>query len=122
MIKNERQYRITRSQAEKFDAAITQLEAAPAREGIHPKLQKAEIDGLRSQLDDLLSELKAYEALKAGRRQTLPLESFDELPDALIQARIASGLSQEEFAGRLGLKPQQVQRYEATNRLLCKPS
>ena len=28
--------------------------------------------------------------------------------------RIAAGLSQEELAVKLGLKPQQIQRYEAT--------
>ena len=33
----------------------------------------------------------------------------------LIQARIAAGLSQEELAAKLGLKPQQIQRYEAGN-------
>jgi HTH-type transcriptional regulator/antitoxin HigA len=39
---------------------------------------------------------------------------LEELPKALIQARIAGGLSQEELAAKLDLKPQQVQRYEAT--------
>ncbi len=32
----------------------------------------------------------------------------------LVQARIASGMSQTDLAERLGMKPQQVQRYEAT--------
>ena len=40
---------------------------------------------------------------------------FDELPQALIQGRIAAGLSQKELAARLGLKEQQIQRYEATD-------
>jgi transcriptional regulator with XRE-family HTH domain len=33
----------------------------------------------------------------------------------LIRARISAGLSQRELAARLGLKEQQIQRYEATN-------
>jgi transcriptional regulator with XRE-family HTH domain/dephospho-CoA kinase len=33
----------------------------------------------------------------------------------MIQARIASGMSQEDLAQRLGVKPQQIQRYEATD-------
>jgi transcriptional regulator with XRE-family HTH domain len=37
------------------------------------------------------------------------------LPRTLIQARIAAGLSQKELARRLGLKEQQIQRYEATD-------
>jgi transcriptional regulator with XRE-family HTH domain len=43
----------------------------------------------------------------------LELDSLDQLPEALIRARIAAGLSQKELAGRLGLKEQQIQRYEA---------
>ena len=33
----------------------------------------------------------------------------------LIQARIAAGLTQEDLAARLGVKPQQIQRYEASD-------
>ena len=40
-------------------------------------------------------------------------ETLGELPDILIQARIARGLSQRELGDYLGLKEQQVQRYEA---------
>ena len=36
------------------------------------------------------------------------------MPIALIRARIAVGMAQESLARRLGVKPQQVQRYEAT--------
>ena len=44
----------------------------------------------------------------------LEVPSFEALPLALIKARIALGLSQKELAERLGLKEQQIQRYEAT--------
>jgi transcriptional regulator with XRE-family HTH domain len=46
---------------------------------------------------------------------TLAIGSLDELPKTLIQARIAAGLTQEELAAKLGLRPQQIQRYEATD-------
>jgi ribosome-binding protein aMBF1 (putative translation factor) len=59
--------------------------------------------------------MREYEALRSGKRRSLALESIEELPKTLIQARIAAGLSQEELAAKLGLKPQQIQRYEATN-------
>jgi len=45
---------------------------------------------------------------------TLDVESLTALPEALIRARIAAGLTQKELAVRLGLKEQQVQRYEST--------
>ena len=40
--------------------------------------------------------------------------AVEDLPKALIRARIAAGMTQEGLAPRLGVKPQQVQRYEAT--------
>jgi HTH-type transcriptional regulator/antitoxin HigA len=43
------------------------------------------------------------------------LDSLEKLSTTLIQARIAAGLSQAELATRLGIKPQQIQRYEATD-------
>jgi transcriptional regulator with XRE-family HTH domain len=43
------------------------------------------------------------------------LNSLDALPKVLIEARIAAGLTQEDLASRLGLKPQQIQRYEASD-------
>ena len=113
MIRNERQYRITRAQAEKFEHAIAELASAPDTEGVHPVLRKAQIDALESQLGDLKAQLEEYEALRSGQRQVQELDSFDDLPRALVQARIAAGLSQQDLAARLGIKEQQVQRYEA---------
>ena len=117
MIKNERQYRITKSQAEKFENAIRELESARPDPRVHVKLRQAQIDALRSQWTELRDELDEYEALRSGKRRVLELNSFGDLPRTLIQARIASGLSQEDLAERLGVKSQQIQRYEATDYL-----
>ena len=61
------------------------------------------------------SELSEYEALKAGEFQLDSLKVVADLPSILIKARIAQGLSQKELADRVGLKEQQIQRYEATD-------
>jgi predicted transcriptional regulator len=115
MIKNERQYRLTKAQAEKFERALAEMkESLGDHAAVNPILQQAIINGMESQLADLRLQLEEYEALKSGRRQIFKLDSFAELPRALIQSRIAMGLSQKELAERLGLKEQQVQRYEAT--------
>jgi ribosome-binding protein aMBF1 (putative translation factor) len=114
VIKNERQFRITKAQAEKFERTIAELSAAPKRD-VQAALRKAQLDGLRSQLEDLKRELQQYEALRSGKRRTIALDSIEDLSTMLIQARIAAGLSQEQLAAKLGLKPQQIQRYEATN-------
>jgi ribosome-binding protein aMBF1 (putative translation factor) len=58
--------------------------------------------------------VSAYEKLRIGRAKEVVLESVEDLPNALIRARIAAGLTQEGLARRLGLKTQQVQRYELT--------
>lgn len=112
MIKNERQYRITKSQIDKFARALTDTES---RRTGDPLLKKIETDALRSQLDDLERDVREYDRLRTGRCGVIEVNSFDELPDALVQARIATGLSQKDLADRLNLKEQQIQRYEATN-------
>ena len=115
MIKNERQYRITNAQAAQFSEALCELEGNTAEElGLHPLLFKANKDAVRSQLADLEEELRDYEVLKSGDFEFGRLESVSELPRLLISARIARGLSQKSLAGRLGLKEQQIQRYEAS--------
>ena len=114
MIKNERQYRITKAQAEKFAQSIHASKAAP-KDSLHPALRKAQMDAMQSQLTDLQRELEEYEALRFGDRKIAALDSLEEISTRLIQARIAAGLSQEELAAKLGLKPQQIQRYEATD-------
>jgi ribosome-binding protein aMBF1 (putative translation factor)/dephospho-CoA kinase len=117
VIKNERQYRITKAQTEKFEKAIREIEGAPSQQGVPLKLRKAQVDALRSQWTELQEQVTEYEALRAGKRRVLQLSSFEDLPRTMIQARIASGMSQEDLADRLGIKAQQVQRYEASDYL-----
>src|SRR4051812_9544794 len=105
MIKNERQYRITKAQADKFEASLAGL---TKEESIHPLLLKAQRDSLAGQLTELHEELREYEDLRAGKRQWLSAESFDQLGRALIQARIATGLSQKDLGEKLGMKEQQI--------------
>jgi transcriptional regulator with XRE-family HTH domain len=62
----------------------------------------------------LRAQLAAFDALSSHQISSVTVTGLEGLADALIQARIAAGLTQEELAARLGLKKQQVQRYEAT--------
>lgn len=117
MIKNDRQYRITKAAAAKFADSLRQLEsgAVKSEPGVDLIVQRAEREALKGQLDDLKAELREYEELAAGRVGVLELGSLADLPQALVRARIASGLSHKELADKLGLKEQQIQRYEATD-------
>jgi transcriptional regulator with XRE-family HTH domain len=113
MIKNERQYRITKAEAEKFQGSLEGWNTTPPV-GIDPVIHAAQKSALESQLEDLRRDVDEYEALRSGRWPVLEVESFEGFADALVRARIAVGLSQKELAGRLGLKEQQIQKYEAT--------
>ena len=116
MIKNERQYRITRAQADRFSEALRKLDARGTDQSeSHPRLLTVQKEALQSQLSDLEADIREYEALKAGDFAFEQLASISELPKLLIRARIASGLSQRALADRLGLKEQQIQRYEASD-------
>jgi len=114
MIKNEREYRITKAQAGKFEHALAELSRSGGDPRLHPLLQKAEREAIQSQLEELQEQIAEFEALRSGKRSVLSLDSLEELPQALIKARIAAGLTQRELAEKLGLKEQQIQRYEAT--------
>jgi ribosome-binding protein aMBF1 (putative translation factor) len=115
MIHNARQYRITKAQAAKFAEALKTFDARQsAHPGVHPKLINAQRDALASQLESLNAEINEYERLRKTRRRQIDLDVVSDLPQALIRARIAAGISQRELAIRLGLKEQQIQRYEAT--------
>ena len=116
MIKNERQYKITKAQAVRFSKALKSFRQNPdTGNSLHPLIAKAQEDALSSQLADLESELREYESLKAGEFHLDSLKLVADLPSILIKARIAQGLSQKDLAERIGLKEQQIQRYEATD-------
>lgn len=121
MIRNERQYRITSRQRQLLADALDDVAArrhhlgetsgvADQNDLLRVELEQASIEG---QLSDLDAQIREYEQLRAGARDRVRITSFDELPQALVQARIAAGLTQRDLAERLGLKEQQIQRYEA---------
>jgi ribosome-binding protein aMBF1 (putative translation factor) len=112
MIANERQYRLTRSWLARFEQARAGVEAQG--DTLPPRTKQAFRDQYDSQIEELRAQLAEYEALRRGDVGVLELDSLRALPDALIRARTAAGLSQQALAARLGVKKQQVQRWEAT--------
>lgn len=114
MITNERQYRITSAQLEKLKTAIDTFEIKAATERTKSKiLAKAELEALRSEYENLSMQLLEYETLKSGTVEILKASNLEEVPSILIRARIAKGFSQRQLAEAIGLKEQQIQRYEA---------
>lgn len=112
MIYSDKQHGVSIAQLVKLRNALT---SAVEGQSDQPWLKKAMIDGLRSQIADIEAELTEYDLLKSGQVSFSKAFALEELPRVLVQARIASGMSQTDLAGKLGMKPQQVQRYEATD-------
>jgi ribosome-binding protein aMBF1 (putative translation factor) len=112
VITNERQYRITKAEAQRFTDALAQSDDTASQ--LHPRIRQAMREGAESQLEELREQIAEYEALRDGRVTVLELDSLGDLPSALIRARIAAHLTQKGLAQRLGIKEQQIQRYEAT--------
>jgi ribosome-binding protein aMBF1 (putative translation factor) len=115
-IKNEWQYRHAKAQARKFAEVLAHFDERPeAHPGVHPRLIRAQKETVASELELLRGEIKKYEKLRRKKVVAPRLKFISELPETLVKARIASGLTQAALAKKLGLKPQQIQRYEATN-------
>jgi len=113
MIKNERQYRITRSRADEVRNTIGELQRTAVPEGLQHEMWELQIDALRGTLGDLGAELAEYDSLHDAT--LIEATGIAQLPIALIRARIACGLTQRQLAERIGLQEQAIQRYEATD-------
>lgn len=68
---------------------------------------------------ELQYSLDEYRRLDAGQFDFTDLLGLHNIPRALIGARIALGLSQEQFARLLDWHGNVVQRYEATDYSSC---
>lgn len=112
MIYSDKQYGVSSAQLRKLRSAVA---AAKSRSSDQEWLKQAEIDGLNSQIADIEAELAEYDLLKSGQVSFSKAYALEELPRVLVQARIALNVSQTDLAHKLGMKPQQVQRYEATD-------
>jgi HTH-type transcriptional regulator/antitoxin HigA len=113
MISNERQYNVTRVELERLRNALRDFDdIARARDGIDPLIIAAQRDSLQSQVAELEDQLRAYEQLSSGRVRRLFPNSVTDIGQKLIDARVAQGWSQRSLAQRLGMKEQQIQRYE----------
>lgn len=114
MITNERQYRISKAKLGELTEAADSFDVKEATGRVGSGvLAKAELAALESEVEVLSSQIKEYEALKSGAVSLLEAESLEALPTLLIKARIAKGMSQRQLAEAMGLKEQQVQRYES---------
>ncbi|MEK6320243.1 MAG: hypothetical protein AABN33_01030 [Acidobacteriota bacterium] len=64
MIRNGREYRITKAQAKKFEQALAQRKERSIEKGVYPRLAKAQKDAMQSQLQSLRKQISEYERLR----------------------------------------------------------
>jgi HTH-type transcriptional regulator/antitoxin HigA len=114
VITNERQYRITKAELERFERDAATHSTREPNTGVDPLIHAAMGNALTSQADELRAQLHRYEQLRDGHVTGRDLDSLRDLPTALIEARIAARLTQRALAERLGVAEQQIQRWEAT--------
>jgi HTH-type transcriptional regulator / antitoxin HipB len=110
MIQNEHQYKISYGKIKEIEQFLDEL--YKEKNSLHPRQFKMRENGLQGMLSEIQEEIKEYDALKE-KPITIEIQSFAEIPIALIKARIALGMTQKDLAEKLGMKEQQIQRYES---------
>jgi len=109
MIYNDDQYRITSDRLNKWKG---QLKSALEQGRGDRCIRSMEIDAIKSQIEELEADLVCYKMLQSGEIPVSRSHSFQSLPNALIHARIACGMSQSNLARQLGITMKKVQQYE----------
>ena len=112
MIKNEKQYKITKKHLlgiyDDMKRINDSYDPVPAQK----RLILVSLATMKEQME---SEMRVYELLKASKSNILKSRSLTELPSLITEYKIALGLTQKEFSKKIGMKEQQLQRYEAEN-------
>lgn len=114
VILNEREARDARASATELDELLSSERAfEPAVAGLPPEVVNGFRKAVRAEKRELEALIAAYETAKAGDFADLKRRAGNDPGLTLVVARIARGLTQKELARKLGLKEQQIQRYEA---------
>jgi transcriptional regulator with XRE-family HTH domain len=109
MISTDHQLSVAKDRLSKFRHNV---EVLRARSEID-QLAGLQLKAAFASVEDLEEEIREYAALSSGSIRDFAVETVDDLPAVLIKARIARKLSQSDLAELLGVKPQQVQRWES---------
>lgn len=112
MIKNEKQYGVTKNNLKKFQNALKVIIESTISK--NPLLLKLQVDSIQSQIDIFEEEIEMYEGLKRGIITNVS-RGFEDLCYGIIESRIAKGYNQKQFADLLKTSEQQVQKYESEN-------
>lgn len=112
---NEKEAREARARIARLSEALNSENALePVVAGLPPEVISQVSRMMKAERDRLMESIAAYEEAKETRRPSALKALINQDPGLmLIVARIANGHSQKDLAWRLGVKEQQVQRWEA---------
>jgi len=111
MIKNEKQYKITKKKLQEIRELNMRMHGQGKQISVKDRLILASSLHMQEEMEN---EIAAYEEL-TNSSSLLEERNIEDLPNLLIEYKIHSGLTQKEFSKKIGMKEQQLQRYEAEN-------
>ncbi|WP_428067462.1 helix-turn-helix domain-containing protein [Chryseobacterium gambrini] len=107
MIKNEKQYKISSKRKIELEESLSKILSTKLSE-----FDQIMVSALRSQIVTLEREISEFSKLVNEKPQVI-FSKIEDLPKALIKARIIKGLTHNDMANLIGVREQQIQRYEA---------
>jgi len=118
MIKDELQYEVSKEWVEKFNKTLAIMERDEEAKRKDFLKWDAGRGSIQCHLDQLHEEIAEYERLMAWDKSKpieIVVENFNRLSEALIKARIAAKMSEEELAEILDIDPERIKEYEKKN-------
>ena len=115
MIKDESQYEFSKEWVEKFNKTIAAMERDEESKRKDFLKWDAGRGSIQCHLDQLHEEIAEYERLMAWDKSKpieIVVENFNRLSEALIKARMAAKMSEEELAEILDIDPERIKEYE----------
>lgn len=113
MIKNHKQAESTRRKIVELKEALKEFEAETTNK--NSAKYRLGINSFGGLIKDLEEQIDAYESLVSGKFFCKKPVSLENISDILVSARLAQDLTHKSLGEKLGLKEQQIQRYEATD-------
>lgn len=113
MIKNQKQVAVTRTRLAELIAAKAEFEAKEL--DTTTAKYRLGINSMNSLIEELQNDINLYEGLVNRSFHLLQAKCLEEVPNVLIAARLAQKMTHKQLGELVGLKEQQIQRYEATD-------
>ncbi|NJK67295.1 MAG: DNA-binding protein [Microcoleus sp. CSU_2_2] len=118
MIKNESQYEFSKEWVERFNKTIAAMEQDEEAKRKDFLKWDAGRGAIQCHLDQLHEEIAEYERLiNCDKNEPIEIvvENFNKLSDALIKARMAAKMTEEELAEILNIDPERIKEHEKKN-------